>query len=85
MPDKNEDEIRRLLQQQVTDQGEAGAANLGRLAGSLYTSMLAHGLPVRLAGTLTRDWFYLNMHKAMFPNTPPQAPFWDSQYGEEDE
>lgn len=85
----SEDEIRRLLQQSKIDQGEAGGSAIGRLAGALYTAMLASGIPVRLAGTLTRDWFYLQMHKAMFPNSPPQPPFWDSGHsfetGEADE
>ena len=81
----SEDEIRRLLQQAKVDQGEAGGSAIGKLAGALYTSMLANGIPVRLASTLIRDWFYLQMHKAMFPDTPPNAPFWDSQYGEEGE
>ena len=81
----SEDEIRRLLQQSKADQGEAGAQQLGRMAGAMYTAMIAGGLPVRLAGTLTRDWFYLQMHKAMFPNTPPSPPFWDSGYASDGE
>ena len=41
----SEDEIRRLLQQSKADQGEVGAQQLGRMAGAMYTSMLAGGLP----------------------------------------
>ena len=77
MSDDPDDLARRLLRAQ-SDQSEAGISAFGMLAGSLYQS-LAEKCPQPLAATLTRDWFYLQLSRILWPDQLPGAMFWDTQ------
>lgn len=82
MSNDPDDLARRLLRAQ-SDQGEAGAEAMGRLAGTLYQS-LVEKCPQPLAATLTRDWFYLQLSRVLWPDQLPGAMFWDTQEGGEE-
>jgi hypothetical protein len=72
------DEVaRRLLRSVEADQSQAGIEQLGALAGALFVSLDTH-VPSNLAATLTRDWFFLNLCRSLWPDHMPQAPFWDT-------
>lgn len=72
----SEDDLRRLARDAAAEQGIESAERMGRLAVALYQSLLA-GSPARLAAILTRDWFYLTVHKSLWPNNAPSAPMWE--------
>lgn len=77
----SEDEIRKLARDALAEQGTEAIERMGAMAATMYQA-ISRGAPPRLAATLTRDWFYLQVHKALWPNSSPQAPLWDMSTGE---
>lgn len=81
---EDDEKIKRLKQLGAVDQSIAGATTLGEMGGALYTSLIANGTPVKLAATMTRDWFFLQMTRALWgPSMMPSPPFWDIERGGE--
>lgn len=72
----SEDDLRRLAKDAAAEQGIESAERMGNVTVALYKSLLAGSHP-RLAAILTRDWFYLTVHKSLWPNNAPSAPMWD--------
>lgn len=76
---ESDEKIRRLLQGAAVDQAQTGAEHLASFASILYNGFTAGGLPSHVAATMTRDWFHLQMTRAIFgPGaSPPIPPGWD--------
>lgn len=84
MSSEAEETARRLLRSAEADQNEAGMTAIGSLASTLYGSLIAGNVPAALAATLTRDWFYLQLSRSLWPEQVPSPPFWNTQeWGEE--
>lgn len=61
-----DDEIRKLARDAAGEQGMEAIERMSKLAITMYQG-LSNGMPSKLAATLTRDWFYLSVHKANYP------------------
>jgi hypothetical protein len=69
-----DDVLRKLLESQQADQGEAGMAHTARLCGTFYRELIGQNVPSSLARLLVRDWFCLLYSKVLWPDTPPRMP-----------
>lgn len=72
----SEEDLRKLARDAVADQSAEAIGRMGLMTCTLYES-ISRGAPPKLAATLTRDWFYLQLCKVLWPNDPAQPPLWD--------
>jgi hypothetical protein len=53
------------------DQMEAALTNMAKMTGAMRTAMIETGMPMDEAALLTRDWWRLQLWKALYPDSPP--------------
>lgn len=63
--------LRKLTGKAQSDQQEAGIDQMARVYALFYSELIAQNVPDSLARALVRDWSYLQLCKAFWPDTPP--------------
>lgn len=64
----DENLIRKLAQ---SDQQETGISQMAYTYAVFYRELISQAVPDSLARALVRDWSYLQLCRAFWPDTPP--------------
>lgn len=67
----DDDLIRKLTGKAQADQQDAGISQMARVYAQFYRELLTQAIPDSLARALVRDWSYMQLCKAFWPDAPP--------------